>query len=127
MNALVYIVTTCLLLFWGHGETFAFPHDSGTAHFSVPYTKTQHPSYTHHLSKKNVSSELEKDLTSIESEDTDIAFNRKYTLLPSYYLVLSYTLLYKQAYNETTQLPSCSLNLTYHAPDKYILQRALRI
>jgi hypothetical protein len=130
MRVFIYILTTCLLLFWGHGETFAYPHDSGTAHFSVPYTKsqgTQRTSHHHHLSKKILTPEVEKDLTSVESEDTDIAFNRKYTLLPSYYLALSYTLLYNQAYHISERLPSFSFRPVYPAPDIYILQRTLRI
>lgn len=77
--------------------------------------------------KHTSQNEQKEEFVTLEDENEDLVFNRKYVLLAKYFVTLTYAsalICYCQHFKN--RLPFCK-HLSYTSSYKYILQRVLRL
>jgi hypothetical protein len=130
-----FMLSVFIFLLGGVNSVFAVNHHIKT---KAPCTSSQHVekirsprvgdgNLCNPAIEINRFSEKKNDFLSIEDDDEELSFSRKYVLLEKDVLTISYTPVpdYRDS-NFTIPLPFCG-HLSYTASNTYLLQRVLRL
>jgi len=133
MKVVIFFLSLCFLLIKGNDDAYATFLQKKPA--SSPVQKIEKrlerkfgsANQGFPVFRNNTFKEQKEDFISLEDDDEELTFSRKYVLLAKYFVVLAYTALLACCYNYfKSRLPFC-WHLSYISTHKYILQRVLRI
>ncbi|WP_158829225.1 hypothetical protein [Mucilaginibacter lacusdianchii] len=131
--AYLFFIALCFLLLRGDSYAYARAH-----HNALCYSPAQHTDKQNQIKAavKNQdgtvvtsasSKEVNDYLISVEDDDENTVFARKFMLPAKYFIILSYILVLSTFYTYVKKrLPFC-IHLSYIDSCKYLVQRSLRI
>jgi hypothetical protein len=132
MRTVVFFLFLCFLLLKGYDYASAGVHHAGPHYSSAHYIEKSNQVKFESTNQKfpviisHSLSEKKEELISLENEDEDLSFTRKYVLADCILaLIFAWFLLFPGTYLKK-RLPFC-WHLSYTSSYKYILERALRI
>jgi hypothetical protein len=128
----IYILSFCLLLFGGYCGAYAGNHHTPHGYAQAQrMQKTQQAKVTItgpgvNTLTNTISSDEKRSILTVEDEDDDIAFSRKYVLLTNYFISVVYAAFLIYCCNYFTKRSHVRRQLST-VGSKYIFQGSLRI
>lgn len=132
MRVVVFFLSLCFLLLKGYNYAHAeIPHTTpgytaGHSFEKLNQIKLARPDQDHFSITSNSTNQKKEELISLEIEDEDLSFSRKYILTRCLLALIYASALFFLASYLKKRLPYC-WHLSYTSSFKYILERALRI
>lgn len=131
--AIVFLLFLCFLLLKGYGDVYAGAHHNRVGYilagqiYKTQQKKSLIANQGAQLMKNSNLNEKKEDLISVEDDDEEPVFNRKYVVLVKYFITLAWASVLIHFYScFKNRLPFCK-HLSYASSYKYILQRVLRL
>lgn len=128
----VFVLFFCFLMLTGKSQGYASNPNQNALRSSTHLNQTSqiflsHTNHSTQVVQNNGLKEKKEEFISVENEDEDLVFTKKYVLLVNYFIAIACASLLSYFFNFLkNRLPFC-WHLSYTSSNTYLLQRVLRL